>query len=131
VVRALGQDRSLRALVVSGGEDLGPAPPHVGIVERAPQLEILRRASLMITHGGLGSVKECAALGVPMLVFPLKDDQPGNAARVEARGLGRVLRGPVLDEVRDALARSWVSIREEIERFEQGDRGVRAVEAMI
>jgi UDP:flavonoid glycosyltransferase YjiC (YdhE family) len=58
------------------------------VVERAPQLALLQRARLMITHGGLGSVKECVARGVPMLVFPLDIDQPGNGARVAHHGLG-------------------------------------------
>ena len=42
----------------------------------------------MITHGGANSVKECIFFGVPMLVFPLSFDEPGNAARVKYHGLG-------------------------------------------
>ena len=45
----------------------------------------------MITHGGLGTIKECILLGVPMVVFPLMRDQPFNAARVAYHGIG--LRG--------------------------------------
>jgi len=74
-------------------EALGECPPNVVAVERAPQLSALKRARVMITHGGLNSVKECIANGVPMLVFPLDVDQPGNAARVEYHGIG--LRGDV------------------------------------
>ncbi len=72
---------------------LGDCPPNVLVVDRAPQLSALKRARVMITHGGLNSVKECIANGVPMLVFPLDVDQPGNAARVEYHGIG--LRGDV------------------------------------
>ncbi|WP_225587439.1 glycosyltransferase [Methylomonas fluvii] len=42
----------------------------------------------MITHGGPNSIKECIFFGVPMIVFPLWFDQPGNVARVTYHGLG-------------------------------------------
>lgn len=71
-------------------ENLGAAPPNVSVLQSAPQLAVLQRARLMITHGGLGSVKECILFGVPMLVIPLAIDQPGNAARVVHHGLGLV-----------------------------------------
>ena len=44
----------------------------------------------MINHGGLGTIKECIYFGVPMIVFPMMRDQPGNAARVAYHGLGIV-----------------------------------------
>jgi MGT family glycosyltransferase len=79
-------------LVLATGRHLRPEQitpcPNVIVLERAPQLGLLKRARLMITHGGLGSVKECIAHGVPMLVFPLDIDQPGNGARVAHHGLG-------------------------------------------
>lgn len=68
-------------------DELDPLP-NVAVVERAPQLAVLRRARLMITHGGLGSVKECIMNAVPMLGVPLDVDQPGNVARVVHHGLG-------------------------------------------
>jgi UDP:flavonoid glycosyltransferase YjiC (YdhE family) len=61
---------------------------NVIIVNHAPQLEILKKASLMITHGGPNSIKECIFFGVPMIVFPLWFDQPGNVARITYHGLG-------------------------------------------
>jgi UDP:flavonoid glycosyltransferase YjiC (YdhE family) len=66
-------------------------PDNVLIVNWAPQLEMLARATIMITHGGIGTIKECIFLGVPMIVLPFRWDQPNNAARVVAHGLG--LRG--------------------------------------
>jgi UDP:flavonoid glycosyltransferase YjiC (YdhE family) len=65
--------------------------PHVLLVERAPQLALLRRASLALTHAGFNSIKECAALGVRMIALPLGLDQPRNAALIEHRGLGKAL----------------------------------------
>jgi UDP:flavonoid glycosyltransferase YjiC (YdhE family) len=66
---------------------------RVLVVERAPQLALLRRASLAITHAGFNSLKECAALGVPMIAVPLSHDQPRNAALVEYHRLGVALDG--------------------------------------
>jgi zeaxanthin glucosyltransferase len=92
VVGAFATRPELTLVLATGrhvrAEELAPCPANVIVVERAPQLGLLSRARLMITHGGLGSVKECVAHGVPMLVFPLDIDQPGNAARVVHHGLG-------------------------------------------
>jgi UDP:flavonoid glycosyltransferase YjiC (YdhE family) len=69
-------------------EDFSPAPSNVILVNAAPQLEILRRASVMITHGGLNTIKECILFGAPMIVFPMRGDQYGNAARVAYHRIG-------------------------------------------
>lgn len=61
---------------------------RVLVVEKAPQLALLRQASLALTHAGFNSLKECAALGVPMVALPLGLDQPRNAALVLHHGLG-------------------------------------------
>lgn len=68
-------------------------PDHVVFLKTAPQLEILSKASLFITHGGLNSIKEAVYACVPMLVYPLnpKMDQKGNSTRVVFHQLG--LRG--------------------------------------
>ncbi len=87
-----------------GGDSPADEPSNVIQTEHAPQLEILRRAALMITHGGLGSVKECLYFGVPMIVFPLMRDQPGNGARVVHHGLG-ALGTPVAETLRTELER--------------------------
>ena len=78
-------------LVISMGGGLDPA--KLGrlagdpvVVHFAPQLEILKRAALVITHAGLNTVLESLCEGVPMVVIPLGNDQPGVAARLKARG---------------------------------------------
>lgn len=67
-------------------------PPNVHVCEIAPQLDILKRSSLFITHGGAGSVKESIKYGVPMLVYPwkLKSDMYGNADRLEHHKIGQL-----------------------------------------
>ena len=63
---------------------------NVHIFETIPQILILKISSLFITHGGLNSIKESLALGVPMLVYPVDKrwDQPSNAAKIAFHGLG-------------------------------------------
>jgi zeaxanthin glucosyltransferase len=73
------------------GHELNAA--HVHIFNYLPQLDVLSRVNLFITHGGLNSVKESIALNVPMLVYPIetKADHYGNSSRVVHHGAG--LRG--------------------------------------
>lgn len=61
------------------------------VVPFAPQLELLRRASLVITHAGLNTALESLAHGVPMVAIPIANDQPGVAARIRACGAGEFL----------------------------------------
>jgi UDP:flavonoid glycosyltransferase YjiC (YdhE family) len=69
-------------------EDFHCVPANALLVDYAPQTELLTRASLAITHGGLNTIKDCIFLRVPMLAFPLRGDQIGNAERVAFHGLG-------------------------------------------
>jgi UDP:flavonoid glycosyltransferase YjiC (YdhE family) len=83
-------------LVISLGGGLDPARLGVLagdpiVVRYAPQLEILKRAALVITHAGLNTVLESLAEGVPLVALPLGNDQPGVAARVKAHGAGIVI----------------------------------------
>lgn len=68
--------------------DFANITPNIILVNRAPQLDLLKKASLMITHGGPSSIKECIYFGVPLIAFPLWFDQAGNVARVKYYGLG-------------------------------------------
>jgi len=57
-------------------------------VRFAPQLDLLGRASAVITHGGANSVMEAIALGVPLVVAPICNDQPHNLRILERSGAG-------------------------------------------
>ena len=79
---------------LGGGLDrgqLGILPGDSLVVNYAPQLELVKRATLVITHAGLNTVLESLSEGVPMVCIPLGNDQPGVAARVKARGAGVVV----------------------------------------
>ena len=62
------------------------------VVSFAPQLELLQRTRLTVTHGGLNTVMESLCSGVPIVVVPIANDQPGVAARVQWHGLGENVR---------------------------------------
>jgi zeaxanthin glucosyltransferase len=94
IVAALANHRGLQ-LVLSVGdqvdpEQIGRVPNNAVIVKRAPQLELLKRTSVCITHAGLNTVLESLAQGVPQVAIPVTYDQPGVAARIAHRQTGVV-----------------------------------------
>lgn len=66
-------------------------PDHIRCVPFAAQLDALRHAAVIVTHGGANSVMEACALGVPLLVAPICNDQPHDAMFVERAGCGIAL----------------------------------------
>ncbi len=52
------------------------------VVAFAPQLALLRRAALSITHAGLNTALESLSHGLPMVAIPITNDQPGVASRL-------------------------------------------------
>lgn len=146
VVTAFAQRPDLTLVLATGRhmrpEELTPCPPNVLVVERAPQLAMLTRARLMITHGGLGSVKECVMNGVPMLVFPLDVDQPGNAARVAHHGIG--LHGQIahtsvaqllhmVEQVlgQDSFRERCTALQQKLVLLESGEHGADVLEGVV
>ncbi len=83
-------------VVISTGQTspaaLGSLPANVVVRRFVPQPEVLARAALMITHGGMNSVNEAMYAGVPMLVVPQGADQPMVARRVVELGAGLSIR---------------------------------------
>jgi zeaxanthin glucosyltransferase len=103
-------------LVLSVGDQLDPEqigslPSNTILVEHAPQLELLQRASVCITHAGLNTVLECLAQGVPQVAIPVTVDQPGVGARITEKKTGLVvslkeLTGPHLSHILDQVLNS-------------------------
>jgi zeaxanthin glucosyltransferase len=71
--------------------DLGPIPGNTLVVHTAPQISLLKRAVLCITHAGLNTTLEALAQGVPMVAIPIGYDQPGVAARIAHHGVGEFM----------------------------------------
>ncbi|KAA2255920.1 glycosyltransferase family 1 protein [Solihabitans fulvus] len=107
VLRALEPlaDR-VQAILVAPPEAVPAPPPNVLVVPSVPMLRLLPHLDAVVSHGGLGTVNEALAHGVPLVVAPIRHDQPINAARVASAGAGvrvsfaRV--GP--DALRDAIS---------------------------
>jgi MGT family glycosyltransferase len=80
-----------RRVLVAGADD---AEEAAGVLVRrhVPQLAVLARAAVFVTHGGMNSVMEALAQGVPMVLISQMPEQAITAARVAAAGAGRVLR---------------------------------------
>jgi rhamnosyltransferase subunit B len=86
-VRELG----IRAMLVTNFPEQVPAelPPHVKVFGYQPFSELLPRASLLVYHGGIGTLAQTIRAGIPHLVVPNGHDQFDNGWRIERLGLGR------------------------------------------
>jgi zeaxanthin glucosyltransferase len=83
-------------LVISLGsgistESLSDLPGSPIVVPYVPQLKLLEKASLVITHAGLNTTLESLSCGVPLVAIPVSLDQPGVAARIAWTGTGEVM----------------------------------------
>jgi len=77
-----------------GGLDENTASSFPGnplVVSYAPQLDVLRRARLTLTHAGLNTVLDSLACGVPLIAVPITYEQPAIASRIRWTGVGAVL----------------------------------------
>jgi len=95
ILAAVGRIPNVQ-VVLSIGENiepdsLGRIPSHTIVVRTAPQIELLKRAELCITHAGLNTALESLAQGVPMVAIPIGYDQPGVAARIAYHGVGEFI----------------------------------------
>lgn len=114
-------------LVISLGSAQAPdwpeLPGHPLVVKFAPQLELLRRAHLVITHAGLNTTLESLREGVPLVAIPIANDQPGVASRVKYLGAGEFVPVKHLTEARLRVALRKVlenpSYRNVARRFQQ------------
>jgi UDP:flavonoid glycosyltransferase YjiC (YdhE family) len=90
---------ALEDLPVRGIVTLGPAmrvqdvagAPNVEVMQSASHDAIVPLCSLVISHGGHGTMLRPLMHGVPVLCLPMGRDQPDNAARIAARGAGLTL----------------------------------------
>lgn len=108
IIDALGH-LDIDAVVTTGpamhGEPLA-APPNVHLVPSAPHDAVMSEVSLVITHGGHGTVMRSLTHGVPLLILPMGRDQADNAVRVVERGAGLSLgENATEDEIGAAVSR--------------------------
>ncbi len=70
----------------------GSLPENITVYGWVPQVEVLKRAALFITHAGLNSVHDGLYFGVPLLLIPQQFEQVMTALRVVELGAGLMLK---------------------------------------
>ncbi|MET8998114.1 nucleotide disphospho-sugar-binding domain-containing protein [Amycolatopsis sp. NPDC004169] len=93
-----------RAVIADPAGVLGDVPPNVLVRPRVPQLPLLSRVDAVVCHAGHNTVCETLWHGLPLVVAPIRDDQPIVAAQVVAAGAGIRLRFGRADAPRIAAA---------------------------
>jgi MGT family glycosyltransferase len=87
---------ALQVVMVAPQELADRAPAHVLVRPFVPQLDLLAQSDAVISHAGHNTVCESLAHGVPLVVAPIRDDQPIIAQQVVDAGAGiRVRYGRV------------------------------------
>jgi len=105
----IGLDAQL-VISLGWGTDIKSLPKFPGdpiVVGYAPQLELLKRAALTITHSGMNTTLESLSNGVPMVAIPITNDQPGVANRIAWTKTGEVIPLAKLnqDDLKDAITK--------------------------
>jgi MGT family glycosyltransferase len=89
----------------------GDLPPNVRLVEFVPHGLVLDRATVAVTHGGMGATQKALSRGIPVCVVPFGRDQLEVAARVVHADCGTKLSAKKLtpialrDKVRQAATK--------------------------
>jgi UDP-N-acetylglucosamine transferase subunit ALG13 len=96
--------------VVTVGRDgdvhlLDPLPANMHVLPFIAQADLLPHCSLVVSHGGSGTMLAGLAHGLPQLVLPQGADQFINAAALDVSGAGIALRMPdaTADQLQDAV----------------------------
>lgn len=134
-------------LVISLGgatepDELGYVPGSPIVVKAAPQLALLQRASLCITHAGMNTTLESLSNGVPMIAIPITNDQPAVAARIAWTKTGEVidLNNCTVDTLKTAIqqvlsqpeyCQNALKLKAEIEQAGGVSKAVDIIEANI
>jgi zeaxanthin glucosyltransferase len=75
--------------ILTGPPELVPDPPaNVLVVPSVPMLALLPRLDAVISHGGMNTVSETLAHGLPLVIAPIRHDQPVVASQVVRAGAG-------------------------------------------
>jgi MGT family glycosyltransferase len=81
-----------QAIVVAPPGTIEAPPPHVLVTDHVPQLALLPHLDAVVSHGGHNTVSETLSHGLPLVVCPIRDDQPIIAQQVVDAGAGERVR---------------------------------------
>lgn len=96
-------------------------PSNIEFHKYVDQISLLKQAKLFISHGGYNSLCESIKYQVPLLVYPLSNDQYIDAEQVEKVGIGKSLEGIALTK------NNWLNISKFIIENEQIKTNLRNV----
>jgi len=94
-------------VILVAPDTFGPFPDNFIARPWVPQVDLLPHVQAVVCHAGQNTVSESLAHGLPLVVLPIKDDQPVVAAQVTRAGVGLRLpfARPRPDAIREAVGR--------------------------
>lgn len=104
MMAALG-DLDIQVIMVASPDMIAAAPANFIVQARVPQVELLPHLDAVICHAGHNTVCETLSFGLPLIVAPIRDDQPVIARQVIDAGAGLFMR---FGKVSVATARATV-----------------------
>jgi MGT family glycosyltransferase len=83
-----------QVIMTTGGlvDGVDSLPENIHVMDFAPGLEIMKKADVVLNHGGNGTIYQAIAAGIPIIGIPAHVDQERNLQRVEDLGFGLKLR---------------------------------------
>ncbi len=132
------ENEPIQVVMVAPERQLARVPDNFVVRPFVPQLKLLPHMRAVVCHGGHNTVVEALSHGLPLVVLPIKDDQPVVAQQVADSGAGiRLKFGRVrAEELRDSVRRvlSEASFREAAARvrasFDRAGGAARAAELL-
>jgi UDP:flavonoid glycosyltransferase YjiC (YdhE family) len=114
-------------------------PAGARVERHLPHRPILRRAAVVISHGGMGTTQKALAAGVPVCAVPFMRDQLEVARRVEQCGGGTLLSprrlspGRLRTAAEEAIGRraGAEKVRDEFERAGGAEAAASALEGLM
>lgn len=107
---AASQKLGRRAIMLTRFRDQLPAvlPPDVMHIAWVQMGRLLPAAAALVYHGGIGTLAQALAAGIPQLVIPFAHDQPDNANRLQRLGVGARLNPHQVNAPRLAEKLRWL-----------------------
>lgn len=81
-------DRPYGVVMTGTAELLPPPPPNVLVEPFVPQLNLVPHMAAVLCHGGHNTTVGTLGLGIPLVMAPIRDDQPIIADQVVRAGAG-------------------------------------------